>query len=70
MINPNICKRVKVLVQPATVSSFGKANQTALLNGRTLDIVYRKNQKIKAPGSRYLYLQYSIMTESYYLRTF
>ena len=70
MINPNIHKRVKALVQPATridpENSF-YTNQQASIDGQLYDINYRHDDKVKQPGSRYLYINYSICNDHYYL---
>ena len=57
MINPNSFKRVK-----ATVIDDGAR---CVVNGQTHDIYYRRGDKIKQNGSRYLFVNYSIMSETY-----
>lgn len=54
MINPNICKRVTAIVK----------NGRAYVNGVELRI---SDTRPVADGSRYLYLKYSILSDSYYL---
>lgn len=58
MINAAIYQRVKVIVS--------KDQQTATLQGQKLE-VHWGNHKPKKPGSRYLYLRFSIMSDKYYL---
>ena len=54
MINPNICKRVKATVKDGR----------AYVNGVELRI---SDTRAVKDGSRYLYLKYSILSDSYYL---
>ncbi len=59
MINPNICKRIRVDVQSDGVTCvyrYGRhETKLELLRGT------------KLPGSRYVYLKFSICTDSYYV---
>lgn len=58
MINPNIHKRVRVIV--------AEDRKTATYNGHVLEINdYR--YEVPMPGSRYLYLKFSMFNDRYYL---
>lgn len=68
MIDPNIYKRIRAEVLEPTISTLtGDVYQKAIVDGHTLEINYRYGQKIKKPGFRYLYLKFSIASDSYYL---
>jgi hypothetical protein len=58
MINSNIDRRVLVEVIDDT---------TALLNGEKLYILYRRGERAKKPGRRYLYLKFSVFNDKYFL---
>ena len=63
MLNPNICKRVDVQIDE--VIETNNLWATAEYKGHTIDIVlYRRTLQ---PGTRRLYLKYSISNEQYYL---
>lgn len=61
MLNPNICKRVRVIAEPVNGTM-----QYASLNGTRLVVNDLRHGFLK-PGNRYAYLKYSIMTDEYYL---
>lgn len=62
MLNPNICKRVRV--QAFTPHN---GNQYAIMpNGARLEVNDLRHGFLK-PGSRYAYLKYSITADQYYL---
>jgi hypothetical protein len=58
MLNPNIYKRVLVEVLPGS--------KYATYRGHTLEINDLR-YGTKPPGRRYMYLKFSILTDSYYL---
>jgi hypothetical protein len=61
MINPSICKRVRVIAEPVNGTT-----QYATLNGTRLEVNELRHGYLK-PGNRYAYLKFSIMADSYYL---
>lgn len=63
MINPNICKYVLVKVLPKEANSVF---QYAIYRGHKLEIMDRD---VKPYGNRRMYLKFSIMSDSYYLRS-
>ena len=63
MINPNISKRVTVLV-PQPISRH-ELDPKILFNGELINVLLR-DRDLK-PGNRALYLRYSIVFNHYYL---
>ena len=61
MINPNIYKRVLVVA-----SEVKNGRQYAEYHGQKLEVNELKHGFLKA-GSRYAYLKFSILADSYYL---
>jgi len=64
MINPNISKRVDVVVLKDLLKSDLYAK--AVYNGILLEVSLRDKEVLKA-GKRRLYLKYSILCNQYYL---
>lgn len=67
MINPNMCKRVLVDVQPMSADS---SYQIAFykVRGRTYALEIHDKEP-KEPGMRRMYLKFSIMTDRCYLKS-
>jgi len=70
MINPNIHKRIVAEVLQAEKidnENMFFTQQHAIVNGQTYEINYRRGDSIKKPGRRYLYVNFSITSDRYYL---
>ena len=70
MINPNIHKRIVAEVLQAEKIDHENmffTQQYAIVNGQTYEINYRRDDSIKKPGRRYLYVNFSITSDRYYL---
>ena len=59
MINPNVCKRVLVVVSDDMLTGYYKG-LTLTIHDRVLT---------KKPGRRWMYIKYSIVGDCYYLRS-
>lgn len=66
MLNPNICKRVRVVAEPVVDGRIGKTQYAVLQNGVRLEVNELRHGFLK-PGNRYAYLKYSICSDHYYL---
>lgn len=66
MINPSVCKRVRVTAEPVV----GTTQHATIVEGRfhkfRLEVNDIRHGFLK-PGSRYAYLKYSIFSDCYYL---
>ena len=61
MINPNICKRITVTALPVD-----RTRQFVVYKGYQLEVNDLRHGFVK-PGSRYVWLKYSITSDSYYV---
>lgn len=71
MINPNICKRVRVIITRREVSEFSgeMIEADAMLVGRNAVLPIYTKKPITGKAI-YAYLKFSISSDSYYLSTF
>jgi hypothetical protein len=65
MLNPNICKRIRVIAESITESGSVKY-QFVDYQGTRLEVNEIRHGFLK-PGSRYAYLRYSITSDRYYV---
>lgn len=71
MLNPNICKRVRVQALEVQTSKYGSESQQVAV---AVDGAYRWLLEVNElrsgflkPGKRYAYLKYSITSNRYYV---